>query len=100
MITTVKDQASENGLSPDEKCLQATINYINGKLIHYCAVVCPETLYASECLTMNRRDLTEELKTKKRKIVRKILSPVRETVNIEDDTTSNYTLPWKRSVVR
>lgn len=48
------------------------------KLRHYCTVIRPEVLYASECLIMNKKGLIERLEAKERKILRKILGPVKE----------------------
>lgn len=45
------------------------------KLRHYSTVVKPEGLYASECLTLNKKGELKELELKERKILRKILGP-------------------------
>ena len=45
------------------------------KLRHYSTVVKPEGLYASECLTLNKKGDLQELEKKERKILRKILGP-------------------------
>ena len=50
----------------------------NAKLRHYCTVIRPKALYAAECLAMNRKGLTGKLEAKERKILRKILGPVKE----------------------
>ena len=50
----------------------------NAKLRHYQTVIRPEALYAAECLAMHRKGLTENLEVKERKILRKILGPVKE----------------------
>ena len=47
----------------------------NLKLKHYTTVIRPEALYAIECLTMNKRGLTEKLEVRERRILRKILGP-------------------------
>ena len=51
---------------------------LNTKLKHYCTVIRPEALYASECLAMNKKGMMEKLEIKERKILRKILGPVKE----------------------
>lgn len=51
---------------------------INAKLRHYMTVIRPEALYASECLTLNKKMMTEELEKVERRILRKILGPVKE----------------------
>ena len=48
------------------------------KLRHFVTVIRPEALYASECLAMNKKGLAEQLEAKERKILRKILGPVKE----------------------
>lgn len=51
---------------------------LNAKLKHYCTVIRPEALYAAECLVMNKKGTLEKLETKERKILRKILGPIKE----------------------
>uniref|UniRef100_A0A8D8RIQ9 Craniofacial development protein 2 n=2 Tax=Cacopsylla melanoneura TaxID=428564 RepID=A0A8D8RIQ9_9HEMI len=51
---------------------------INAKLRHYNTVIKPESLYASECLTLNTAKQLEEIEKKERKIVRRILGPKQE----------------------
>ncbi|KAJ8870364.1 hypothetical protein PR048_029385 [Dryococelus australis] len=53
----------------------------NAKLRHCCTVIRPEALYAAECLAMNKKGLMEQLEAKERKILRKILGPVKENEN-------------------
>lgn len=57
----------------NKKCLSR-----NTKMRHYQTVIRPEALYASECLIFNRKGLTGKLEIKERKILRKILGPVKE----------------------
>ena len=57
----------------NKKCLSR-----NTKMKHYQTVIRPEALYASECLTLNRKGLMEKLEIRERKIMRKILGPVKE----------------------
>ena len=56
----------------NKKCLSR-----NAKLKHYQAVIRPEALYASECLILNRKGLTDKLEIQERKILRKIMGPIR-----------------------
>ncbi|KAL1451182.1 hypothetical protein WDU94_003467 [Cyamophila willieti] len=51
---------------------------INAKLRHYNTVIKPESLYASECLTLNTAKQLEEIEKKERKIIRRILGPRQE----------------------
>lgn len=48
------------------------------KLRHYNTVIRPEALYAVECLAMNKKGLSEKLEAKERKILRRILGPIKE----------------------
>ena len=48
---------------------------IEAKLQHYKAVIRPESLYASECLVLNKKGEIENMEKKERKILRKILGP-------------------------
>ncbi|KAJ8890637.1 hypothetical protein PR048_010146 [Dryococelus australis] len=50
----------------------------NAKLRHYRTVIRPEALYAAEFLAMNKKGLMEQLEARERKILRKILGPVKE----------------------
>ncbi|KAI5692447.1 hypothetical protein M8J77_000906 [Diaphorina citri] len=63
-----------------ETAFQLTRNFYNKKSIstnakirHYQTVIKPESLYASECLSMHTKNQLEELEKKERKIVRRIL---------------------------
>lgn len=57
----------------NKRCLSRNI-----KMKHYQTVIRPEALYASECLILNRKGLTDKLEIQERKIMRKILGPVKE----------------------
>ncbi|KAL1460740.1 hypothetical protein WDU94_012692 [Cyamophila willieti] len=48
---------------------------MNAKLRHYNTVIKPESMYASECLSLNTAKQLQELEKKERKIIRKILGP-------------------------
>ena len=61
---------------------------INDKLKHYTTVIRPEALYASECLSLNPKMMMEDLEIIERRILRKILGPIREN-NIEYVITRN-----------
>ena len=50
---------------------------INAKLRYYATVVRPEALYGAECLTLNKK-MMEELAIAERRILRKILGPIKE----------------------
>lgn len=52
---------------------------LNAKLKHYCTVIRPEALYAAECLAMNKKGIMEKLEVKERKILRKILGPIKDS---------------------
>lgn len=45
---------------------------------HYSTVIQPEVLYASKCLTISRRGLTEKLEVRKLNILRKTLDPIKK----------------------
>ena len=51
---------------------------INAKLRHYSTVVRPEALYGAECLTLNKKMMMEVLAIAERRILRKILGPIKE----------------------
>ena len=51
---------------------------INGKLRHYATVVRPQALYGAECPTLNKKLMMEELAIAERRILRKILGPIKE----------------------
>ena len=57
----------------NKKCLSRNL-----KLTHYTSVIKPEALYAMECLSLNRRGLVEKFEGRERRILRKILDPVKE----------------------
>ena len=51
---------------------------INVKLRHYATVVRPEALHGVECLNLNMKMMMEELAIAERRILRKILGPIKE----------------------
>lgn len=51
---------------------------INAKLKHYLTVIRPEALYAAECLTLNKKNMMEELEITERRVLRKILGPIKD----------------------
>ena len=51
---------------------------INAKLRHYATVVRSEALYGAECLTLNKEMMMEEFAIAERRILRKILGPIKE----------------------
>lgn len=51
-----------------------SISY-KAKIRHYNTVIKPEGLYASECLTLNKKGEVQEIEKRERRILRKILGP-------------------------
>lgn len=54
---------------------------IQAKIRHYNSVLKPEATYGSECLTMNKKGELRDLEKRERKILRKILGPVKNAEN-------------------
>ncbi|KAJ8886950.1 hypothetical protein PR048_013164 [Dryococelus australis] len=54
---------------------------IRAKIRHYSTVIKPEATYGSECLTMNTEGELREMAVRERKILRKVLGPLRNTEN-------------------
>ena len=51
---------------------------VNAKLRYYAPVVRPEALYGAGCFTLNKKMMMEELAIAKRRILCKILGPIKE----------------------